>query len=127
MASQTLLPLVNFKAVHIDEDCTQLKGEHQLELFHNCTFNNLNGLTLKDCTLTHSKVITNTVPDAMGLTITMDCRTFDNLELSPLMFDMFMVMLLKTKGNEEKRKRLIDILGRERLHQLLKEMKQLDS
>ena len=127
MAYNPTTALVDFQAIHIDEDCTELPpGNYYKQLFHNCTFKKLNGVVAKDCTLTDSKVLTDKMEDALGLTVTLDCKTFDNLELSPLMFDLFVMLLIKTKGNEHKRKRLIDILGRERIHELLSAMKTLE-
>lgn len=83
-------------------------------------------VTLRNCTLAQSTFLTDKIEDALGFTVTLDCMTFDDLELSPLMFDLLMVLLIKTKGNTEKRRRLIDVLGHERLHEILKAMRQLE-
>src|SRR5512146_2016906 len=88
--------LRNFAALHIDEDCTSIKGTHDNELFFNCIFEQLNGLTLRNCDLKQSKFITNSIRDALGFTLTLDCHSADNVEYSPLLFKLFLVLLYKT-------------------------------
>jgi len=61
--------------------------------------------------------------DVMGVTVSMDCFTFLNLELSPEVLDMFLLLLCKTSGNTQKRKDIVEkIVGRERAIKLLKQM-----
>lgn len=118
--------LRNFTASHIDEDCQRVSGMHENELFFNCKFKNVKNLTLKNCDLNKSKILTDDIRDALGFTVTLDCFSFRDVELSPLMFDLLLCLLLKTKGNTEKRNKLIDVIGKERLLQLLKEMSTLE-
>lgn len=101
-------------------------GNYENELFYNCEMDVVKGVTLKGCTLLRSRLKTKNIEDALGFTVTLDCKTFEELELSPLMFDLLCVLLIKTKGNTEKRKRLIDILGNQRLHELLSAMGKLN-
>lgn len=108
-----------FNASHIDEDNTSLSGMHENELFFNCTFDKLNGLTLKDCVLSHSKFTTNNIKDALGFTLTLDCFNFKDVEFSPLLFDLYLLMAIQSSGNTEKRKKLIEILGKDRVVELL--------
>src|SRR4051812_14025925 len=101
-----------FNKVHIDEDVSDLTGLHENEVFHNCTFRNLRGLTLKDCVLARSKFLTDKLEDAMGLTFTVgDCGTFRDVEYSEYLFDLFLVMMIQTAGNTSKRRRLIEVVG----------------
>jgi hypothetical protein len=119
--------LREFSAIHIDENCENLTGFHENALFYNCTFRNLRGLTLKDCVLTKSKFLTDKVEDALGFTISIgDCLSFADVEYSPLLFDMNLLMLIKTAGNTEKREALIKLLGRDRVHELLTKFKSLE-
>lgn len=119
--------LHDFSASHIDEDLRgSPAGEHDNELFFNCTFDNVRQSTFKNCTMHNSKFLVNRIEDALGLTATLDCKSFSDLELSPLMFDLMLVLLLKTKGNDEKRKKLIDVIGKERVVELLRKLEKIE-
>jgi hypothetical protein len=126
-STQRKTPNGDFRATHIDEDLKGVSiGSRENELFFNCELKDLRGVTLKNCVLTNSRVLTDRVEDALGLTVTLDCHTFEDLELSPLMFDLLLVLLLKTKGNEEKRRKLVEVIGRRRVVELLGELKQVE-
>lgn len=120
--------LRKFSESHIDEDLTGVSlGYRENGLFHGCTFKKLAGATLKDCDLFHSRFVTERVEDALGLTLTLDCNSFDEVEYSPLLFDLMLVLLMKTKGNNEKRRKLFDLLGKERVRELLHKLGQVES
>jgi hypothetical protein len=112
--------LRKFKDVKIGEDCSNLSGHHENELLHGCQFRKLNGLTLKDCVLDRSRFNTESVADALGFTLTLDCHSFRDVEYSPLLFDLLLVMMITTKGNEEKRIKLIEVVGKKRYEALLR-------
>jgi hypothetical protein len=118
--------LVDFQLRHIDEDCESIEGFHEKELFFNCVFKNLNGLTLKDCDLNKSKFLTDRVEDALGFTLTLDCNSFQDVEYSELLFDLLLVLIAKTKGNTEKRRKIVDILGKNRVLELLQSLSSLE-
>lgn len=119
--------LRDFNRTTLDADLSNGPvGFRENELFFNCTFKNVRGATFKNCDLNGSKFLTDKLEDALGLTMTFDCHSVDNVEFSPLMFDLLLVLLLKSKGNNEKRKQLIDIIGKERLYELLTAMKTLE-
>lgn len=111
-------PLRQFDDIQIGKDCTELTGDHQNKLFFECEFSKLNGLTLKNCVLDRSKFTTQSVKDALGLTVTLDCFSFKDVEMSPLLFDLFLSLLTMTKGNDEKRAALIDVIGKSRAESL---------
>lgn len=119
--------LHDYKASHIDEDFSNRRlGWHENELFYNCTFKDVRGAVLKDCNLRHSRFVTDKPEEAIGLTFTMECGTFEDVELSPTLFDMAILMLLKSKGNHEKRQKLLEVLGRDRVIELLRQLKQVE-
>jgi hypothetical protein len=121
-------PLRKYNAEHQDENCETTKGFHENELFWNCTFKELNGLTLKDCVLRNSRFFTEKLEDALGFTFTVgDCHTFEDVEYSEFLFDLFLVMLLKTKGNTEKRRKILDMVGHDRVRDLLQQFKTLEA
>lgn len=112
--------------VFIDRDCSDLAGIYEEKLFFNCIFKKLNGLTLKNCDLNKSKFITDKIEDALGLTLTLTCLSFNDVELSPLVFDLILCLLLKTAGNTDKRRKIAAVLGKDRLLELLTQMKGLE-
>lgn len=110
----------------ISHDCKTLKGHFKDEIFYDCTFKDLQGLTLDHCVLNKCRFLTDTVEEARGFTLTLNCNSFRNVEFSPLLFDLFICMALKSSGNTEKREKLLDVIGRDRAYELLRELKGLD-
>lgn len=122
---QGLLP--KFTESHIEEDVSELSGFHERALFYNCKFRNLRGLTLKDCVLSKSSFTTEKLEEAMGFCFTVgDCGTFRDVEYSEYLFDLMLIMMIQTAGNTEKRKKLIDIVGRDKVYKTLQQFKRLD-
>jgi hypothetical protein len=116
------------KDIHIDQDLSGIgPGLHNKELFFNCTFNNLNGLSLIDCDLNRSAFTTDKVEDALGFTLTLGCRSFQDVTFSELLFDLMLCLLIKSKGNTEKRKQLINLMGRSKVATLLKTLERLEA
>ena len=120
--------LRQFSETHIDENLGRIKGTFENALFFNCTFESLDGLTLKNCVLNHSKVTARNPSDLLGTTVTLDCHTFSNVEMTPEAFDMLLLLLCKTKGNEEKRRAIIKhVVGHDNALQHLRAMKTLEA
>lgn len=113
--------------VYEDQHIPELSGRHENEHFRNCTVCSLKNAVLERCTFhgTHFKV--DSLKEALGLTLTLDCQTFSNLELSETLFDALLLLLCKTKGNTMKRRALIEqVIGRKRAAELLAEMAVLE-
>lgn len=107
------MSLHHFNEQHIDLDCSDLSGEHKNELFYNCVFNRLKGLTLKGCFLNGSRFVTARMRDALGFTLTLDCNSFRNVEYSPTLFNLLLCLITMTKGNDSKRQAVAAIVGDE--------------
>lgn len=118
--------LRTWSGVHVDERFPALSGRHNNELFYNCEFNKIANLSLTNCCLDKSKFLATELRDVLGFSVTLNCHSFSDVELSETIFDAILVLLLKTKGNTEKRRKLIDVIGRDRLAVLLKEMSTLE-
>lgn len=126
MAQTPVTRLHDYDASHIDQDLSGGIGEHDNELFFNCVFKNIRNAVLKDCNLRHSKFVTDKLEDALGFTMTLgDCGSFEDVEYSPFLFDLLLVMMCKSKGNDEKRKQIVEILGKERIIEILRQLKQV--
>jgi hypothetical protein len=123
-SAQTLRP--TSKEVHIDENCENLTGHHKGAVFYNCLFKKLSGLVLEGCALNQSRFLTDDIKDALNFTLSLNCLSFDNVEFSPLLFDLFLCLAIKSKGNTEKRRQLIEVVGRDRVRELLMTLKELE-
>lgn len=103
-----------FSDKHIDEDCRGMSGTHENELFFNCVFDRLQNLSLINCDLNQSKFKTSSIKDAMGFAMTLDCFSFRGVEYSPILFDLLLLLMTLTTGNDEKRRQIVEILGKDR-------------
>ncbi len=112
-----------FSSESIEKDCRELNGSFDNALFYGCRFEKLNNLTLKDCDLNASTFETSSVRDALGFTLSLSCLSFRGVEFSPLLFDMFLCLATMSKGNDIKREKLLDVVGRERAAVLLRVLK----
>lgn len=112
-------PLRHWNFTHIDEHIPHLTGYHENELFYNCTIDDMSGATLVNCCMTQSKLTADSLEQISNLAMTFDCHSFTDAELSPLAFDFLLALLIKSKGNDERRQQLVNILGRDRLVELL--------
>jgi hypothetical protein len=120
------MTLRKFLATRIDKDCSMLSGLHINELFYGCKFNRLNYLTLKDCDLNNSTFETAHIKDALGFTLTLSCLSFRNVRFSELLFDLLLMLMTLTVGNDEKREKLLDVVGRSRATALLRIMERTE-
>jgi hypothetical protein len=119
--------LVGYKEQHIREVFDDVPKPANRATFYNCTFNKLNGAVLKDCVLQGSKLAMTKPEDIIGLTLTMDCNTFRDVELSPEVFDLMLLLLCRTKGNNAKRLAIIEkVVGHDRSIELLKDTERLE-
>jgi hypothetical protein len=117
------MSLHRFNKEHIDEDCENLTGRFQNELFFNCRFKKLSNLVLENCELNRSEFSTDSVRDALGLTMTLSCKSFRGVYLSPMLFDLYLLLAYMTCGNDLKREKLLDVIGRPRAAALLEVLK----
>lgn len=113
-------PLRDFSETHIDEDCSTITGLKDNALFFNCAFNKLNGLTLKDCDLNKSEFKTESVADALGFAMSLSCLSFRGVKYSETLFDLLLTLITMTVGNDEKRKKLIDVVGERRWQAIMR-------
>jgi hypothetical protein len=118
--------LRNFTEEHIGEDCSSVTGRHTNALYFECEFKKLNGLTLEQCDLNRSKFTPATLRDALNFTVTLNCFSFKNVELNDIAFDSILMLLTLTKGNDDKRRTLAEVIGLERYTQLLRIAKVLE-
>lgn len=52
--------------------------------------------------------------------MTLDCKSFNNVAYSEMLFDLFLCLATMTKGNDEKREKLKDVVGRKQWEKLMK-------
>jgi hypothetical protein len=112
---------IGAKPAYSHETFEELPPDTDGAIFYDCTFKKLNGATLKNCTLHSSKFAMTKPEDIIGLTVTMDCNTFKELEFSPEVFDLLLLLICRSKGNNAKRLAIIEhVVGHDRAIQLLK-------
>jgi hypothetical protein len=114
------------RLARISQNCEDLKGHFKDEIFYDCTFKDLQGLTLDNCVLNKCRFLTDTIEEARGFTLTLNCNSFRNVEYSPLLFDLFLCMALKSAGNVDKRQKLLEVIGKDRAIEILTALKDLD-
>lgn len=122
----TTAKLHQFSEEYIDKDLTTLREFYDNVLFFGCHFRKLSGVTMRDCELNRSKIEPDTIRDLQNFTVTLSCKSFNNVVLNELAFDTLLLLLSKTAGNAEKRKKLLEIVGKDRARQILKEMETLE-
>lgn len=116
-----------YSKTHFNEDVRNLKGTFDNHLFHNCTFGSLKDLTLTNCVLSESKFTESDPAKMLGFSVTLDCHSFSGVELSPEAFDLICMLLVKTKGNIEKRKALIQhVVGQDASRKYLTQLQNLE-
>ncbi len=118
--------LRQFSKIHIDEDCHTLTGRHSNELFFNCKFKDLRGLQLENCDLNRSTFETESIREALGFTLSLDCNSFRAVEYSPLLFDLMLCLLSMGNGNDEKREKLKEVVGEGRYEALMKVLSRVE-
>lgn len=112
--------LRKWKAVHIEEHIPHLTGRHEDELFYRCAIDNLRGAVLINCCMTECKYNIQEIEDMQNVVMGLDCQHFSNVELSEKAFDYMALLLVRTRGNTEKRLKIIEALGgKERVRDLL--------
>ncbi len=116
-----------YKEIHNREVFEEVPPPKNNVEFYNCTFKNLANATLTNCSLSGCKFDMTKPEEIIGLSVTMDCFSFSNLELSPEVFDLLLLLICKTKGNNEKRLAIIEtIVGHDRAIELLRELEHLE-
>jgi hypothetical protein len=103
--------LRDYHSIHIDEHIPVLSGYYDNVLFYNCTIDAVKNAHLHNCVLTGSTFPGQSLADFQGLTLTLDCHSFYNVELSEAALDYILMLLVKTRGNNEKREKIIEAIG----------------
>ncbi len=119
------MPLRNFDHTYIDQKVS-LSGVVQNNLLYNCEVTDLTGVSLINCDLNQSKILIDDIAKLCGLVLSMNCGSFRNVTLSGLVFDCMVMLLYSTKGNDSKRRKLLSLLGKDRVKELSKNMESID-
>lgn len=110
-----------FSETHISKDCRAFFNRYSdNQLFYDCDFANIAKATFKNCDLNKSRINPKSISDMLGVTMTLDCHTFKDVELNELALDCLLALLVKTKGNDLKRAKIIDIIGTRRYEAISK-------
>jgi hypothetical protein len=115
-----------FNQIIIDREHLNLIGRHVNELIYNCSIDSLSNVELINCDLSKSKFLIDDINNLKNFSLTLDCGSFKDVTLSPLIFDLILMLLLKTKGNDTKRKKLISVIGKDRMKDLFAMMEGIE-
>jgi len=118
--------LRKFSETHIDKDLTETATDFENALLFNCKFRDLRGKSFINCDLNHSEFLTDRVEDLLNFSLTLNCHSFRNVVLSETIFDLLLLLLFITKGNDSKRKKLLSVVGADRARKLLRQLEDLE-
>lgn len=115
--------LREFNNTMIDKEVVAAGKTFTNWLFYNCTFRSVAGLSLTNCVLDRSRFLVDRISDALGFTLTLNCFSFSDVEYSELLFDLLLYLLTTTKGNDEKREKITQILGVDKMQKFERVLK----
>ncbi len=84
-------------------------------LLSGCVFRRVTDAQFVRSVLHGSKLDASDIRDFLGVTMTLDCFTFEGLQLSPEAFDAILFLLTMTKGNDAARARVEACMDHHRL------------
>lgn len=122
-----MLVLHKFDDEFIDKDLSnKLLGEYDNVLFYNCVFDNISNVRLINCDLNRSNFKTNSIEKCRNFAVTLECKSFTNVQLSEFLFDLLLTLIYKTKGNDSKRRKLMEVIGKDRLKEIMSLIEDLE-
>ena len=104
------MPERKWTAQHEHEIISQPGRRFNREFFYACEFRNLRGSMLHQCSGVNCKLDPASPEDLFGATVTLDCYTFEGLELNELAFDSLLYLLSITTGNDRKRQQVLSLI-----------------
>lgn len=105
-----------YSETHIGESLPDLTGRRFYgALLADCKLGRVAGAVFKDCVLAGSELQASDVRDFLGVTLTLDCFTFEGLRLSPEALDGILFLLTMTQGNDATREKIAAAIDPERL------------
>lgn len=108
--------LRNYTETHMGETLPDVRGRRFVNaLLSDCTFRKVAGAQFINSVLAGSKLDADDIRDFLGTTMTLDCFTFENLELSPPAFDAILFLLTMTRANDASRAKLEQVIDPHRL------------
>jgi hypothetical protein len=95
-------PLRFFSQVIKDQKNLNLEGQGFVRaLFVNCQITRLRNTTLAKCTMSGCSLEPADIRDILGITITLNCHTWDHFRMSPLTLDAILYLITRGAAPEE--------------------------
>lgn len=85
------------------------------ENFFECTITCMRNTVFEHCSLAFTKLEPKRISDLLGLTMTLDCFTFQDLEMNELAFEILLYLISTSKGNDEKREAIRSLISAKNL------------
>jgi hypothetical protein len=80
-----------------------------------CEISRATGAEFVHCSLRDARITSSDIRDFLGVTLTLDCQTFEGLEFTEPVFDALLNLLAMTRGNDAKRAGLRALIDPKRL------------
>lgn len=101
----------NWRNVHYRKNLGDVRGRRfQNELISECHVTNVAGAYIVNCDCRGTHLDIDDVRKLLGVTVTLDCYTFDGLKLSELALDTFLYLLTHTEDNDYKREQVRSLI-----------------
>lgn len=96
--------MIGWRENHIKKSFGDVSGRRFVrENFWECNIKCMRNTVFEHCSLAFTKLEPKRLSDLLGLTMTLDCFSFQDCELNELAFDTLIYLISTTKGNDEKR------------------------
>lgn len=118
--------LRQFVNTFVDRENLSLLGKYENCLFYNCSVKDLSNVSLINCVLNKSRLLIQDINKLRNFNVTMNCGSFKGVQLSELIFDLILMLLISSAGNDTKRRKLVALLGKDRVKQLSKDMEGIE-
>lgn len=84
-------------------------------LFRDCTFRKLRGAHIVNCTFERCTLDTDDPREILGVTTTLNCRTFEGLKFSPAAMDAVLHLVAMGCSDAEQREKILAVIDPHRL------------
>lgn len=110
-------PMGKWTQVLVGESLGDVSGRRfERAVLRDCTITKVNGARFINCDLYHSALEVDEIYHMLGVTITLDCFSFEGLRLSEVALNSILFLLTTTLGNDSKRQRILGLLSEDEVY-----------
>jgi hypothetical protein len=109
--------IADWRNSRIEENLGDISGRRFVrENLHGSRITVMRGAVLEHCNMAEVQIEPKRLSDLLGVTMTIDCFSFEDLRMNELAMDAMLYLLAKTKGNDEKREVLKSLISAKNKH-----------